>query len=202
MFDDSRRISVYLVFCPIRRELSIVAQKRIILEFGHKGTGIDMPKSRGFTLIEMMITIVIVGILISLALPSFAQLIASQRLKTASFDLQAALILARGEALKRKTTVSVDKTLSSGAWGDGWRVVSSGQTLRDYTAIRGVQIAPVVSATSSVSFSRDGRVSAGTVTLLLSLPDYPSVQGRCVMINFSGMVSSKIDTDGNISNGC
>lgn len=160
-----------------------------------------MPRVRGFTLIEMMITIVIVGILASLALPAFGQLIASQRLKTASFDLQSALILARGEALKRKAAVSVDKSVSSGAWGDGWRVVFSGQTLRDYAAVQGVQIAPVVT-TSSVSFGRDGRVSAGPVTLLLSLPDYPSVQGRCLTINFSGTVSSKTDTDGDISNGC
>ena len=61
----------------------------------------------GFTLIEIMVTIAIVGIFASIALPSFSRLIESNRINTATNELVSNLLFARSEALKRSNTVTL-----------------------------------------------------------------------------------------------
>lgn len=57
---------------------------------------------RGFTLIELMITLVVAAALLGLAVPSFRTFLNSNRLTTASNDLHADIVFARSEALKRQ----------------------------------------------------------------------------------------------------
>ena len=61
---------------------------------------------RGFTAIELMITVAIVAILSALAAPSFRQLIATQRIKSVASALRETLWVARSEALKRNDNVA------------------------------------------------------------------------------------------------
>ena len=64
-------------------------------------------KNKGVTLIELLITIAIVGIFASIALPSFSKLIENNRISTATNELVANMMLARSEALKRGDTVTM-----------------------------------------------------------------------------------------------
>lgn len=57
-------------------------------------------KGLGFTLVELMVTVAIVALLASLAIPSFAPAIQKQRLKNAAQELQGQLYLAKAEAIK------------------------------------------------------------------------------------------------------
>ena len=63
--------------------------------------------SAGFTLIEAVITISIVSILASIAIPSFSAMVENNRISSASNDLLASLIYTRSEAAKRSQTVSI-----------------------------------------------------------------------------------------------
>ena len=79
---------------------------------------------KGFTLIELMVAISIVGILASIALPSFASLINKYRLSNENTSLMLDLVLARGEAVNRSTRVTVCQTAdgatcSASGWGAG-----------------------------------------------------------------------------------
>lgn len=68
---------------------------------------------KGFTLIELLVTLAVLAIVMAFAVPSFQQLIANNRLSTEVNTLVSALQLARSEAVKRGTEVSVAATNGS-----------------------------------------------------------------------------------------
>lgn len=67
-----------------------------------------------------MVTIAILAILAAIAVPSFSNLMSSNRLTAVSNDLNATLTSARSEAVKLKTDVTV--TPNGGNWANGWVV--------------------------------------------------------------------------------
>ena len=81
---------------------------------------------RGFTLIELMLTIGVLGVLLGLAVPSFLETMRNNRLIAQNNEFVGALNFARSEALKRSDFVSVcasaDQTTCSGStdWTTGW----------------------------------------------------------------------------------
>jgi len=64
-------------------------------------------KHLGFTLIEMMVTVSVAAILLSIAVPSFTTMIKNARISSATNEFISSLILARSEALKRNDNVSL-----------------------------------------------------------------------------------------------
>ena len=84
--------------------------------------------SRGLTLVELLVVLAIAGILLGTAVPSFRGLIRSMKLTDAANDLFASLVLARSEAAKRHSRVTVCKSADgntcnrSGGWEQGWIV--------------------------------------------------------------------------------
>lgn len=87
-----------------------------------------MKKHRGFTLIELMITLAVVGTAITLAVPGFARFIRDQQLTTQANDFRTSLNIARSEAIKRGAPVAMcasdDSASCSGNndWDNGWIV--------------------------------------------------------------------------------
>ncbi|HZW11982.1 MAG TPA: GspH/FimT family pseudopilin [Noviherbaspirillum sp.] len=65
-----------------------------------------MKVRRGFTLIEMMISIAILAVLLGLAAPGFQTFIRNTQIRTTADSLQAGMQLARSEALRRNARVS------------------------------------------------------------------------------------------------
>lgn len=116
----------------------------------------------GFSLIELLITIVIAAILMALAAPSFQSILANAQIRTAAQALHDGLQFARVEAIRRNGRVIFSKETQS-----GWTVSfeSDGSTLqaRPYTegsAAATVTVTP--SAATKVTFNGLGRVVANT----------------------------------------
>lgn len=149
-------------------------------------------RGRGFTLVELVIVIAIAAIFASLAAPGFRQLIAGQRIRSASFDFVSALGYARSEAVKRNAAVTLRAGASAdGAWANGWRVVDPTNTaviLRSWTPGSNLSLAEASSLTT-VTFGLDGRLPAGATAPKLQIsPAIPinGVTGRCVQVDLSG----------------
>lgn len=91
-------------------------------------------KTKGFTVIEAVVTVALIGVLAAIALPSFREFIAARSVSAHVSDFSATLRLARTEAIKRGTNVVVCRTnnpdaasptcASSGSdWSTGWLVM-------------------------------------------------------------------------------
>ena len=93
----------------------------------HKNSSRHLTKTHnGFTLIELMVVIAIAAIIMTIAVPSFAQLVGQQRVKAAANDFKSAVALARSEARKRGVNTGIRPIGKTGSpWGtvdDGWHV--------------------------------------------------------------------------------
>src|SRR6185312_15515867 len=61
-------------------------------------------RQRGFTLVELMVTVAVAAVLLMIAVPSFRNITLSNRLNTAANDLVNAISVARMEAVKRNAS--------------------------------------------------------------------------------------------------
>ena len=110
-------------------------------------------RSRGFTLVEMLVVMAISAILIAAAVPSFQSLIASTRASSASGTLVSSLEYARSEAIRRNQNVTVCRTADANApenvlacsdvaagnfdgndWGSGWIVFAKAGAGANFSA--------------------------------------------------------------------
>ena len=77
-------------------------------------------REMGFTLIELMITLVVAAIILSVAAPSFVRVIDNNRITTATNDFSASLALAKTEAVKRNRNVKL--IAKNGDWAQGYEI--------------------------------------------------------------------------------
>ena len=84
-------------------------------------------RCRGFSLIELMVTIAVLAILLAIGLPSFQGSMRSNLVATGANELIASISLARSEAIRSPggagICASADGSSCNGAsWNDGWIV--------------------------------------------------------------------------------
>jgi type IV fimbrial biogenesis protein FimT len=92
--------------------------------------GITSRRQTGFTLYELLITTAIVGIVIAYGIPNLADFTANSRMTAAANDLHSTFYLARSEAARAKTNVSICASANAmdpdpdcgGTFEDGWIV--------------------------------------------------------------------------------
>jgi type IV fimbrial biogenesis protein FimT len=148
-------------------------------------------RESGFNILEIMAVIMIVGILAAFAFPAMTDLLRTQKVRSAAYDLFADLTFARGEAIARGRDVTMTST-SGNNWLDGWMIVDTGTgaVLRQHG--QGAAGITFTADAGQVTFERNGRTAAGRVSFSISPVDTsaPANQKRCVRIDPSGRAVS------------
>lgn len=171
---------------------------------------------RGFSIIELAITITIIAILIMLGMPSFSEYMANARLTAAAQSFFTGLNVARSEAIRRNGTVEfamtntplapgIENTLLPDTTGKNWVVRSRASTAVPYdsppidskTALEGGGTTPRVTVNSTASiitFDGLGAATSGVATISIDNPPAglcaPAGPVRCwdVRISAGGQV--------------
>jgi type IV fimbrial biogenesis protein FimT len=157
-----------------------------------------MIKNSGFTLIELMVTVSILAILTTVAIPGFSDLIRNTQAKALANGMVTALQFARSEAVKRNQQVNVCPggviagcTAAPGAWADGWVVYVNGTAtaLRIWDGPEGaVNIDQNSGVDAEISFLGTGGANAAT-QIEASLSDCSGNQKRIIDVTAIGRVS-------------
>lgn len=148
-------------------------------------------RQSGLTMIELMVTIAVVAILAFIAVPSFQNYIANQRVRSSAADLLSAMNFARSEAIKRNLANGVSVSpVTAGDWTDGWTVdIVGGALLRTYGEQSGVVIDDGAGGVpASITYGPDGRLAGGANVnyQITEDPEIAVIDPRCVRVGLSG----------------
>jgi type IV fimbrial biogenesis protein FimT len=159
-----------------------------------------MKNHNGFTLLELIVTISIAGILMALAIPSFSDMIRGSRLTTTINELVGSLNLARSEAVKRGTTVIV-KAKTGTNWESGWTVelpapCTINCVLRDYAALTtGYTLRGNIG--NSLDYKSSGASEEAGYLTLCTDGAVKSGYIKVLNLNFIGRINVAKDTNNN-----
>ena len=162
--------------------------------------------SRGFSVIELMIVLVIASIILGVAIPSFNSLISSNAIASQTNHFSSAISLARSEAIKRNVSVMMCKRSGTGCstttqWESGWIIfadsdaddsLDSGEEIRLIDALNNnYTLRPSINNLNWLAFQSDGTVEANTgtfngVTFRLCGPDADTSESRAITFNVIG----------------
>jgi type IV fimbrial biogenesis protein FimT len=158
----------------------------------------------GFTLIELMVTLAVAGILAAIAVPSMTGLLNANRLSGASGEVAATLQLARAEAIRRNARVTVCASndgltcANSGTWAR-WIVIGAdngtgtNDVIRDQTPSGSVQIS---GPAAGIVFRPSGIIDAqATVTACVPVSNPPQNQ-RVITVMISGSLTTTSQNGG------
>lgn len=122
--------------------------------------------SAGFTLLELLVTITIVGIIMAIAVPSFQNTIQDSRRNAALSEFRESIQLARDEAVARNASLTLcasnDGSTCSNAntWEKGYvlRTASGGTLIKSNGALHGSQTLRATNGSSAIVFSSNGLI--------------------------------------------
>ena len=170
---------------------------------------------KGFTLVELIMALGVLGLTMAFAVPSFVTVISNNRISSSANDFVGSLQLAKAESAARieptticKKNIAGTGCLTSGDWQQGWIVfsdnngnaaVDAGDTVvLNHEALDSqITFNGTAGVTNSITFNPSGRTSiTGTQVLIMcdARGFAESAKGILVTITGRGNVMKASDT--------
>jgi prepilin-type N-terminal cleavage/methylation domain-containing protein len=162
--------------------------------------------TKGFTLVELMVTVVVAGILMTVAVPSLVSLYEGQRARGVISNIESTILFARNQAVSYGSRVSVcpfNGTSCSSDWTQGFSVFIDNGTLGTLDNTNGIQDTVlrtvdavndndfIKSTLSRYTFNADGLVHLANGGTLIYCPgDKSNSDSSGITIGVSGRVSA------------
>lgn len=145
-----------------------------------------MANFKGFTLIELMISISVLLVLISIAGPAYSSLINNNRFDGVSQEVSMGYRIARTEAVKTMQTMTL-RPLVANNWNQGFEVIdaSNNRIWRSASIAQGITL----SGPAQIAIAANGALSA-SANQQISIQSTPLSQTRdlCVLIGGHGYI--------------
>jgi type IV fimbrial biogenesis protein FimT len=122
----------------------------------------SLKTSHGFTIIELLTTMAIAGVLIAIALPNYQAMVRNGCMTTSTNSLVASLQLARSEAIKNRTLITLEAgdITANNLWGTGWTVYSDDNNSNDITAGEEIRIEELTCGSGNPAMTIDANDNA------------------------------------------
>lgn len=170
---------------------------------------------QGFTLIELMVTLAVLAIVLSIAVPGFQKQILNNKSLALGEEFAQALNFARSEAVKTKKRVSIcassDGETCTGNWSDGFIVFedrATTDTEANITLGAVYKVWPKLSSAGAFSVKRNttdtsfirftslgtlAPINNETINASLKLTGCTGKAARKISVNLSGFVGVQAD---------
>ena len=174
------------------------------LKLWHLAGSIFLNKATGFTLVELMIVITMLGVLLGVGIPSFNTMIQDNRIASETNRVVANLSYSRTAASSRASVVTMEnKSVAAEDWSQGWEIYTDQDALGNTTRVvadtllrttdpnaTGVTILASAIGNRWISFRTNGMLNeAGNAVVIAVCDERGEANGRDITINLAGRVN-------------
>ena len=152
-------------------------------------------RQRGFSLVELIVVVAIMGILLGVAAPSFSEWVASQLVRDTAADLHSSLTRARSEAISRGLATTV--TAVSGNLANGWYIANPDSGFNPdaanptiFVEQHGAVNNATISGATNVTFTNIGHLSGSAIGIKIAVSG--TSQTRCVTVDTAGRPKTRV----------
>ena len=165
--------------------------------------------SRGFTLLELMVTLLIVSILAGIAAPSLSNLVSQSQIVAARDSLANAIMMARSEAVFGKQPVTICASTNQqscsggGDWDSGWIIftdeaptgsIEGDDELIDVSYGSGNVLVGAGDDVDAITFLATGMrdIAGGANVITIGICDYDgdeAIEGKALSVGLTGSLS-------------
>lgn len=155
----------------------------------------SMKKQNAFTLIELIATLAVFMLLVTIGVPSLNNYSQSNRLITETNNLVGALNITRSEAIKRRTNISLCKsndgaTCNNGiSWNDGWIIFVNTDNDSPAQVDGGEEILKIHGGAMGTNNLQASAALANSITYRAN--GFSSAQGSFIICNSHGAASAR-----------